>query len=68
MAADAAPDLRREVNLNIAHVAATFGTSADFEFLCECGHPGCGELVSLSLEQFSAANHPLLAPIHHQAA
>jgi hypothetical protein len=48
------PTVRREVNLNIAQVAASFATPGLFEFLCECHDPACQQFVAMSLETFSA--------------
>jgi hypothetical protein len=61
------PSVRREVNLNIAHVAAKFSTPGLFEFLCECGRADCQLYVAMSLDSFSARQEPVLAQAHQAA-
>jgi hypothetical protein len=59
--------IHREVNLNIARVAASFATPGLFEFLCECGAPSCQQYVAMTLESFSTAQRPVVAPGHFAA-
>ena len=61
--------IRRYVNESI-YRAATRGEldrQAVFEFVCECGHLDCAEVVRMPLERFDASSSPG-AIIAHDAA
>jgi hypothetical protein len=60
-----------DVNARIREVAGRSTAHADeWEFLCECGRPGCEERVFLSIAEYEArvgGNEPILAPGHRPA-
>lgn len=60
-----------EVNARIAQFAAGWNVGGDgWEFVCECGRPGCFERVEMSLAEFGALRQSgelVLAPGHRRA-
>jgi hypothetical protein len=60
--------LFREVNEGIARIARTLDSAkgAPFEFLCECGDPGCLARVTLTLAAYDELTRqgPVLAEGH----
>jgi len=64
------PSVLAEVNARIREVAErSTAAAAEWEFMCECGRPGCDERVKLSLaayEQLLADRMPVLARGHAQ--
>ena len=61
--------LLADVNVGIKEVAASSPSDGlDWEFFCECGDADCHEMVTLSVEAFSALRDGgghVLAPGHH---
>ena len=66
------PDILADVNAEIRAAAARSAAGAEeWEFLCECGHPRCGEHVRLTLaayEALLATEAAVLATGHTQSA
>jgi hypothetical protein len=64
------PDVLAAVNARIREVAERSAErSSEWEFMCECGRPGCDERVKLSLRDYEALltnRMPVLAPRHVQ--
>jgi hypothetical protein len=65
---DGLPDVLAAVNARIREVAErSTAQASEWEFMCECGRPGCDERVTLSLSDYEAlvSNRvPVLAPHH----
>jgi hypothetical protein len=62
--------LYREVNDRIATAARDLGAPDDHELLvfCECGLPGCRELIALTLDEYTGARRSadvyIVVPAH----
>ena len=67
---DGLTSLLAEVNARIREVAGrSTAADAEWDFMCECGRPGCDTRVRLSLaayEALLAERTPVLAPGHAQ--
>jgi len=64
------PSVLAEVNARIREVAErSTASGSEWEFMCECGRPGCDQRVRLSLSQYEAllsGRIAVLAPGHAQ--
>lgn len=62
------PSVLAEVNARIREVAERSSASAsEWEFMCECGRPGCDRRVKLSISDYEALlaeRRHVLAPGH----
>jgi hypothetical protein len=55
-----------EVNARIGEVASrSAADSEDWEFVCECGEPGCDERVLLTLAAYAAVRETGAAVLAH---
>ena len=64
--------VRRQVNLRIEAIGARWdgGEGVEFEFMCECDRPDCGEMLRLTVAQYArlrADDRYLVVPAHATA-